>query len=136
MELGLLVPPYRLEIVAKIGFFFRRIGSGTVVVLIITLTTVFIDEILLDGAFQPARHVVVDSTQADSHTDGLTATVHQAMLRLRALKGEVDGTDGGTRTPGIRFKDRMQTVVLHRTVTAETRHIALAFLFEDLFPRR
>ena len=97
MELGFLGPADRLEEATEVGFFGRREGTGAVVILIIAPPAIFINKVVLDGALHPARHVVVDGAQSDGHADGLIAAVHQALLSLGTLEGEINGADGGCR---------------------------------------
>ena len=128
---GFACPAIRLEGLSDITLDVGSEGTGAVVVFVIAFAGVDVDEVVLDGFLYAGRHVVIDSVEADRHTDGLIIAVHRTVVTLHLRIVEVDAVGESAVFRNIGGKDATETVLAKRAGRRVAYTIVRSFLCKD-----
>ena len=131
-EGGLLSPAVVFEGLTHVTLDIGRKGTSAVVVFVVTLAGIDTNKVVLDGALDATRHVVIHSGESDGHADGLiiaeprtTFTLHLRIVKVHALNEH-------SVLRGICAEDTMKTVLTKWTHGTIANRISISLLFEDL----
>lgn len=132
MEVGFWGPAASLESLADFLFYIGSEGTGTVVVFVISLTGEDVDEAVLDGALDTARHVVIDGGETDGHADRLIVAEQRTIGTLHQGIVEVDTMDEKPVLGIVAAENAVETVHTKRTDCAVADFIFFSVFCEDL----
>ena len=90
MKGGLLHPTIVLESLTDIALHIGRHRTDAVVVLVVAFAGIDMDEVVLDGTFHTARHIIIDSRETDGHTDRLILAEQGTSLTLHLWIVQID----------------------------------------------
>ena len=108
-------------------------GTGAVMILVIAFAGVDVDEVVLDGAFNPARHVVIDGGKAGRHAYGLVFAELRTIGTLHIGVVEVDAEDVYPVLWRVAAEDAMETMLTEGADGAVAYLIVFRFFGKDLF---
>ena len=80
-------------------------------VFVIALTGIDMNKVVLDGALDAARHVVIDSRESDWHADGLVIAEPRTTFTLHLRIGKVDALNEHSVLRRISTEDTVKTVL-------------------------
>ena len=132
-EPWLFGPAKVLKDLADVTFDIGGHGAGAVVVLVIAFAGVNIDEMVLDGALNATRHVVIDGGEARRHTDGLILAELGTVGALHLGIVEVDTMDVNPVCGFVTAENAVKTMLTKRTNGAVAYFIVVGLRCEDLF---
>ena len=132
-EPWLLCPAKVLKDLADVTFDIGRHGAGAVVVLVVALAGVDIDEVVLDGALNTSRHVVIDGGKTGRHADGFILAELWTVGALHLGIVEVNAVDVNSVCGFVTADNAVKTMLTKRTNGAVAYFIVVSFRCEDLF---
>ena len=105
-------------------------GTGAVAVFVVARARQVFDEVGLDDALLPTRHVVAEPGEADGHPTDLVTTIEVTLFRLYQRTVEIDA--GGDRTVcwHVMAEDRTEAVLTEWALCAVADEVLLGFLPE------
>ena len=132
-KLGLLGPAVVYDGLTDVALDVGRQWAGAVVVLIVTLAGIDVNKMVLDGAFDTSRHVVVDGRETDGHADWLILGKLRTVLPLHLGIEQVHTGDIDTILGFVTGKNATETMLTKRTYLTEANKIVVCLFCEDLF---
>lgn len=105
-------------------------GAAATVIVVIAPARKEVDEVVLDGTLQTARHVVVHLLEAEGHADWFIGTVVGAVRFLSHWISEIYSRDNRVILRNIVHQDAAKAMLLHRTVLTLAHCIVLRHFAE------
>lgn len=102
-------------------------------VLVVAFAGVDIDEVVLDGALNTSRHVVIDGGKTDRHADRLILAELWTVGALHLGIVEVDTVDVNPVCGFVTAEYAVKTMLTKRTNGAVAYFIVVGLRCEDLF---
>ena len=133
VEGGVLLPAGGEEGLADDGLDVGGDGAAAIVILVVELTVEMIDEVVLDGALQMVRHVVVHLLETKRHTDGLVWAILRTVLALHLGITEVDCGDNRIILRNIVLQDAAKAMLPDGTILTLTNCSFCRHFSEFLF---
>ena len=90
VESGLLRPTVGFEGLADVTFHIGRHGSRAIMVFVVAFAGIDMDEVVLDGALHPSRHIVIHGRKANRHANGLVLAEQRTTFTLHLWIIQVD----------------------------------------------
>ena len=89
-EGGLLRPTIAFEGLANVAFHIRCHRTSAVVIFVVAFAGIDMDEVVLDGALHPSRHIVIHGRKANRHANGLVLAEQRTTFTLHLWIIQVD----------------------------------------------
>ena len=109
-------------------------GAAATMIVVIAPARKEVDEVVLDGAFQTARHVVVHLLEAEGHADWFVGTVVRAICFLSHWISEIYSRDNRIILRNIVHQDAAKAMLLHGTILTLAHSIVLRHFAELVIP--
>jgi len=111
VEDGFLLPAEGDEGLADDLLYVGGDGTEGAVELVVALTREEADEVILNGTFQVARHVVVHAFETNGHADGLVGTILRTVVLLHLGIPQIDISNNRIIVWYIRAQDVAQAML-------------------------
>ena len=89
-EDGFLRPTVVFEGLANVALHIWRHRTGAVVIFVVAFAGIDMDEVVLDGALHPSRHIVIHGRKANRHANGLVLAEQRTTFTLHLWIIQVD----------------------------------------------
>ena len=132
-EDGFLRPTVVFEGLANVALHIWRHRTGAVVIFVVAFAGIDMDEVVLDGALHPARHVIIDSRETDGHTDGFVFAEQGTILTLHLRIVQINTVGIDPVFWFITGENTMETVLTKRTDRSITDTVIICLLCKYLF---
>ena len=109
-------------------------GAAATMIVVIAPARKEVDEVVLDGAFQTARHVVVHLLEAEGHADWFVGTVVGAVRFLSHWISEIYSRDNRIILRNIVHQDAAKAMLFHGTILTLAHSIVLSHFAELVVP--